>query len=259
MKLKKNLKVFVRKIFYYVLVKFDKFSIGKVFNQARKFHNIHLNQRAFIIGNGPSLANIDLDLLKNEITFASNKIYLISNKFDWNPTYYTVEDNLVFDQNVKDILLYNDSNKIYPDYAIKHIGLDQATFVRYERNFNSFNHNNVIDLETKSLVWLGSVVHTQIQLAFYMGIKEIYLLGVDFNFKTPKKNSDVIIANNSVNHFSKDYRKPGELWNSPKLDLQIKGYEKLKKYAEKYGISIINCTDQSKLNTFKKIDLKKII
>jgi hypothetical protein len=46
------------KMSYYVLVIFDNFSYCKAFNRTRKFHNIHVNQRAFII--------------KNEITFASN-------------------------------------------------------------------------------------------------------------------------------------------------------------------------------------------
>lgn len=253
--------VLLNKIFYKILVRLDKISFGKVFNKIRKFQNIYNNKRAFIIGNGPSLSAIDLDLLKNEITFASNKIYLLLNKFDWRPTFYTVEDNLVFDQNVSDILSYNDSHKIYPDYSIKHIGFDRATLVRYNRNLklNEFDPNNKINLDSKGLYWLGSVVHTQIQLAIYMGIKEIYLLGVDFNFKTSKNTSDIIIGNKSVNHFSSDYRKPGELWNSPKLDLQIKGYKKLNLYAKKYGIKIINCTDRSKLTIFKQIAFKNIL
>ena len=37
-------------------------------------------KRCFIIGNGPSLKLEDLNRLKNEITIASNKIYLIFNK-----------------------------------------------------------------------------------------------------------------------------------------------------------------------------------
>src|SRR5271157_2832817 len=39
-------------------------------------YNLHLGERAFIIGNGPSLNKCDLSLLKNETTFAVNNIYL---------------------------------------------------------------------------------------------------------------------------------------------------------------------------------------
>ena len=36
----------------------------------------HRGRRAVIVGNGPSLNVADLERLKDEITFASNKIYL---------------------------------------------------------------------------------------------------------------------------------------------------------------------------------------
>ncbi len=43
----------------------------------RKLYNIHSGKRCFIIGNGPSLKSEDLDKLRDEISFASNGIYLI--------------------------------------------------------------------------------------------------------------------------------------------------------------------------------------
>ena len=49
----------------------------------------HKNERLFLIGNGPSLAETDLNLLKNENTLAMNRISLIYDKnIDWKPTYY---------------------------------------------------------------------------------------------------------------------------------------------------------------------------
>jgi hypothetical protein len=45
-----------------------------------------------LIGNGPSLDNIDLDLFKNRITFAVNRIHLKYDSTDWRPTYYVIED-----------------------------------------------------------------------------------------------------------------------------------------------------------------------
>ena len=37
----------------------------------------HKGQRAFMIANGPSLSETKLDLLKNEVTFAMNRVPLI--------------------------------------------------------------------------------------------------------------------------------------------------------------------------------------
>ena len=40
-------------------------------------------QRCFVLGNGPSLSPDDLNMLKDEITFASNRIYKIFDKQVW--------------------------------------------------------------------------------------------------------------------------------------------------------------------------------
>lgn len=45
-------------------------------------------KRCFIIGNGPSLTAQDLDKLKNEDSFAFNRIFYIFNQTDLRPTYY---------------------------------------------------------------------------------------------------------------------------------------------------------------------------
>ena len=71
--------------------------------KTKALKNIHKGKRAFILGNGPSLEIEDLDKLKNEITFASNKIYLAFDQTDWRPTYYCVED-LIVAQNNSDII-----------------------------------------------------------------------------------------------------------------------------------------------------------
>lgn len=53
---------------------------------------IHAGKRCFIIGNGPSLCAEDLDKLKDEYTFAANRIYEIFYLTEWRPTYYFVVD-----------------------------------------------------------------------------------------------------------------------------------------------------------------------
>jgi hypothetical protein len=52
-----------------------------------------------VIGNGPSLRPEDLDRLGSEITFASNKIYLVFDQIAWRPSYYSVCDPLVAQNN----------------------------------------------------------------------------------------------------------------------------------------------------------------
>jgi hypothetical protein len=61
----------------------------------KSFKNTHTGKRCFIIGNGPSLKAEDLEQLKNEITFAFNRIYYIFDQTSWRPTYYCAEDNKI--------------------------------------------------------------------------------------------------------------------------------------------------------------------
>ena len=46
-------------------------------NNLKKYKNIHKGKRVFLIGNGPSLAQTDLDLIKDEYSIAMCRISLI--------------------------------------------------------------------------------------------------------------------------------------------------------------------------------------
>ena len=44
--------------------------------------------RAFIVGNGPSLRNTNLDKLIGEVSFGCNNVHLIYKQTKWRPTHY---------------------------------------------------------------------------------------------------------------------------------------------------------------------------
>ena len=46
----------------------------------KKYKDLHKGKRVFLVANGPSLLNTNLDLLENEISFAMNRVSLIYNK-----------------------------------------------------------------------------------------------------------------------------------------------------------------------------------
>ena len=56
------------------------------------FHNIHLGRRCFVVGNGPSLNDIDMSLLKEEITLGSNRCFLGYETWRFPFTYWGVYD-----------------------------------------------------------------------------------------------------------------------------------------------------------------------
>jgi len=88
-----------------------------------------------------------------------------------------------------------------------------------------------------------------------MGIKKIYLIGIDFNFTEPnEKKGSTCISKGEVNHFHPDYRKPGEEWAEPKLDYQLMAFQTAKNAVEPLEINIYNATRGGKLEVFTRVD-----
>ncbi len=247
-------------------VNFTSYNNIQDYDFIKKLKNKHLDKKIFLIGNGPSLKIEDLDFLKNEITFAANKIYLAYKKTKWRPTYYLVEDDLVYKQNYNKIKNLKESIKLFPEYSLNwNKKINDAYYFKLiylpnMENFPSFEPNPI-----KGIYWGSTVIYTMIQWAVYLGCKEIYLLGIDFDFVEPNNyvinqdNRKDLICEGEVNHFHKEYRKVGEKWNLPNLDIQLQSFNKAKEYCDKNGIKIFNASRTTKLNIFKKINLKKKI
>lgn len=222
------------------------------------FTNQHSGGTIFVLGNGPSLSQVNFDALMNEVTMASNKIFLCFENTAWRPTYYSVEDDLVFRQNLKKIKSVK-SKKLFPDITILFSGIIKGvTYFNYKQKHHYPREPIFGDSLYTGIYWGSSIVYTQIQLAVAMGAKKIILLGVDFNFDVPEEFKDTtkkIVSSGEINHFHPDYRKPGELWNKPNLQNQILAFSKAKSFCDENGVEILNATKGTHLEVFKKIDM----
>jgi hypothetical protein len=70
-------------------------------------HNRHAGQRCVIVANGPSLNQMKMNFLKNEITIGLNKIYLGFRKFGFYPRYYVAVNAKVIEQAADEIKALN--------------------------------------------------------------------------------------------------------------------------------------------------------
>jgi hypothetical protein len=99
-----------------------------------------------------------------------------------------------------------------------------------------------------------------------MGIREIYLLGLDFSFNVPSRVVQTIESGyeralesvGEVNHFHPDYRKPGEIWAIPRLDCQKVVFQLARRQFESVGGKVYNASRQSKLDVFDRVDLESL-
>ncbi|MGG1399976.1 6-hydroxymethylpterin diphosphokinase MptE-like protein [Bacillus salipaludis] len=260
-------KKFIKKIFTYaklaslfivnIFSKFD-FPITRSNYRILKLKNKYVGKRCFIIGNGPSLKPEDLEKLKGEITFASNKIYKIFNQTTWRPTFYMVVDSIVLEENVKDINLVEANTK----FTIKcYKDLFNADFYfnnnLYQNKRGSFSTNIM-----ESLYSSGSVSYHLLQIAFYMGFSEVYLLGHDYNFKGAiSKTKDLSFLkneDNSQHYFSNDYIRADEKKPGQAPEEIYNGMEIAKLVYEDSGRKIYNASRITYLDVFEMIKFDEL-
>lgn len=217
--------------------------------------DIHKGQRAFIIGNGPSLKQTDLSKLKGEITFGMNRIYLMFPELGFSTTYLSVVNDLVIEQTASDLaaleipkFLTWRSRRFFQTLQLSSFVLPTFLYTAYDSP--SFSR------DVRGRVWEGATVtYVTMQLAFHMGIREAILIGVDHNYATTgKPNTTVTSEGDDPNHFNPAYFGKGFRWQLPDLETSEIAYRMARKAYEQAGRRIVDATVGGKLTIFEKVD-----
>jgi len=216
-----------------------------------KYKDIHKNQRCFILGNGPSLKNTDLSKLKNEITFGTNRIYLAYSNMGFPTTYYVSVNDLVIEQCADDIQKLKQPRFVSWRGGKKWLQPDDDLFFLYTTYTEP-----IFAKDIRNRVWeSATVTYVTLQIAFYMGFKEVILVGVDHNFETKgKANTTIVSQGDDPNHFHPQYFGKGFRWQLPDLEKSEIGYQLAKTTFEKAGRKILDGTIGGKLTIFEKIE-----
>jgi hypothetical protein len=160
----------------------------------RSLQNRHCGGRCFIIGNGPSLTMTDLEQLRDEVTFASNKIYLAFKMTSWRPTYYVLEDNHMIEQHHEEIRHHLSCPKFVTDQW-RHLFRGQRRVIWYPRRYAKENEFPRFSDNACDAVYCGYMVtYISLQLAYFMGFTQVYLIGVDFNYSLNSLRSELYCA-----------------------------------------------------------------
>lgn len=235
------------------------------------FENKYYGKRCFIVGNGPSLQISDLEMLKNEITFAANGIYLLYPHTTWRPTFYCTHDTAFGNREMatreKISQKISECEAGFTSMVLKAFqyrdDFSNLFFLKLLAEYEEENSIPLFSTDCSEIVYTSTTVtYTMLQLAVYMGFKEIYLLGVDCVYSSEKKKDGTIIKNDVKNHqkiiASEDEQYEQKVLETAgawaQIDLMLDGYKAAQKYAEGHSIKIYNATRGGKLEVFKRID-----
>ncbi len=222
--------------------------------------------RCFIIGNGPSLNRTDLTKLCDEVTFGVNGLFLKFEEMGFTPTFYVVEDHLVAEDRAQQINAIKGPLKLFPfnlAYCLDE-GPDTLFFNHRPRpNPAGFEFST----DASRITYTGcTVTFTCMQLAFYLGFPEIYLVGVDASYEIPKaveRHDHYGVAvldmqGDDPNHFHPDYFGKGYRWHDPQVDKMVAAYEEARRVTEARGVRIRNATIGGKLEVFERVDYESL-
>jgi len=234
-----------------------------------QFYNIFKGERCFIIGNGPSLNKHDLSLLEGEYSFGVNSFYYKTRETGFRPFFYVVEDTSVMHENIDEIREYQAPFRFFPTIYRDLLPESPNTFFfQMDRGFYEKSSPNYavprFSTDASKRLYCGqSVTYINLQLAFFMGFTEVYLIGMDFDYVIPdshKRSGDIILSDtDDPNHFHKDYFGAGKTWKDPKLERVLMNYKMADLAFSAVGRKIYNATVGGKLEVFDRVNYETLL
>lgn len=226
--------------------------------------NRYVGRRCFILGNGPSLKQTDLTLLKDELTFGANRLYMLFEEIGFATTFYLVTDPNIVTHYHEDIDRVR-SQKFLRPYHREFFPLSKDAIYISDRSAMApcFGFR-----PSRGLWTAGTVTYVALQLAYFMGFDTAILVGVDHSYSEAKSygTAEVPIGErlvvtskgNDLNHFSPDYYQPGVPWVVPNPEHTELAYRMAKFAFERDGRSVLDATIGGHLQVFPKVAYRSL-
>jgi len=225
------------------------------------------NKTIVVMGNGPSLKDVDFDMLKGVDTFGLNSAYRAYERMNWWPTYHGCFDYRVTDNHKQNFIDLIETGRIIKHFYIRDIS--QKNNFQYINllPYGTTNKTNTSPKDFLNFHDNGNSGANACSIAMCMGYKKIVLLGVDCNYvefvdgskndgagklimeKTPDKNP---------NYWFDDYQQKGDEYNVPDgIKFHMPTWNMLAYRAAHAGVEIINCSPITTLRCFKRQTLEE--
>ena len=217
--------------------------------------NKYLGQRCFIVCTGPSLKIEDLEKIRNhgDITFSCNKIDKLFDRTEWRPDYYCISDEGYMFNMLSSMNKVPSKMQFYPteSFLTTRFCKNKAAWVNAIRDYREGDMFSY-DIENR-LNTFGTVTYSLLQLAVYMGFKNIYIIGCDNSYAKTRMKDGTVIDRGGSNYF--------EGCNTKKTDnvvvdtwIMDMAYSLARKEADSHDFTIYNATRGGYLEAFPRVD-----
>ncbi|MBO6193564.1 MAG: DUF115 domain-containing protein [Clostridiales bacterium] len=257
---------------------------ARLIKRNKMFKNHYEGKRCFILGNGPSLKDLDFSLLADEYTFTVNQVSRNPQFNNVKTNFHFWVDSIFFDIDLskpEDVELLNcmksvkaDDNSPVVFYPIEREGfvkehhLDDILDVHYFLSGLHFTKRTEVIDYTKIVPSFGTVVQWCITMAIYMGFKEIYLLGcentgiinnINSSLRIPVTDYNYEITENEQKRLEKSLQKKRLYDYVMTYAETLKDYALLNAFCSRNGIVIKNCTPLSAIDSITQCKLDSVL
>ena len=277
----KNIKYYLRdnyksvSLFYSKLI-FLRNKQKSLFEKIDHFKNLHNDLSCYIVGTGSSLKNFNLKDIENEYVIGTNYFFM-HEQFEllkkpyicfapnhpplnfkiWKNVFkkteqLNIKQIFIGDSNYKfSISNYLNSSKIHPKDNLCLLNYFASPIL----NEKNINFENLHNLSIGPLISPITTLVTSLQLAYFMGFKKIFLLGIDHDilstFQSNSTSNSHFYENDQSHETFDKYQTKTRIFKW--LYNAWSQYEILNKFYESKNIEIFNLNKESYLDVFKKI------
>lgn len=249
-------------------------SLSSLLQKNRPERMRHAGKRCFIVANGPSLREVDIRPLKDEITIAVNSFYHHVDAATVAPPYWVIADPVYWLEAPKHLLPLLEAieqQAICTKLFMPTTAASAMMGLKYGLTLDPYFYH--MDPSTPPPVSLNfcepvppyaqNVVAVALMLALHLGCSPIYLVGCDHDWWrwTAESYGDAMYENGYTN--PKDARMTmqeaftfDELMQT--VVVQRSQYQTLKQIAFGNGIQIINVTPGSALDVFPRASFEEL-
>jgi len=217
-------------------------------------------KRLFVVGNGPSLNDIDLDLIADDYAIAMNRISLIYERTRWRPSFYLYCSDNVHNPEWGAAWRESVNHSVNQDQTHSFIWERYGDVIENDKNVRWVKSISEMEVGTdgtfsanadQAISKSGTSINAAYQLAYYMGFSQIFLIGADLSWTTGGHEGP------DQNHFDPNYRAKIPDGDRERRRMRLT-HKVAKAFFDEAGVQVFNASAKTYLDIFPLVDFETV-